>query len=115
MSEFRFLVDVNLPRNFSFFNSGDFHFVSDINSRMSDTQIWNLALKENYIILTRDADFYSRALVSKDSPKIVYFKLGNIKLAELNDYFRTNWMTILRSLENHTILIAGKDSISVLI
>ena len=69
-----FLVDVNLPKNFSFFNNENFVFVADINLRMSDTEIWNYAIENNLIILTKDVDFYSKFLLSDTFPKIIYFK-----------------------------------------
>ena len=55
-----FLVDVNLPKSFSFFNHPNFIFIAAINVQMTDNQIWNTALKNEHIILTKDADFYSK-------------------------------------------------------
>jgi len=34
-----FLVDVNLPKFFSFFNEDNFVFVSDLNLKMTDLEI----------------------------------------------------------------------------
>jgi len=48
----KFLVDVNLSKYFSFFNSRDFLFAADIDLKMTDTAIWELAIIENYVILT---------------------------------------------------------------
>ena len=59
----KFLVDVNLPRYFKF-NSPDFEFVSDIDTRMSDDKIWNYACAKGLIILTKDSDFYTRCLLN---------------------------------------------------
>ena len=53
-----YLVDINLPKEFSFFQTGDFVFVKDISSSLPDGEIWDLALEKNYIILSRDKDFY---------------------------------------------------------
>lgn len=52
-----FLVDINLPKYFRYFNTPNFHFVADINTRLSDEQVWNLALAKGYTILTKDTDF----------------------------------------------------------
>lgn len=52
MSSLRFLVDLNLPKYFKYFNNSDFEFVIDINPLMSDLEIWNYALKNNLVILT---------------------------------------------------------------
>jgi hypothetical protein len=40
MKSYRFLIDVNLPKNFGFFNSDDFEFVIDINGKWPDRDIW---------------------------------------------------------------------------
>jgi predicted nuclease of predicted toxin-antitoxin system len=70
----RYLVDVNLPRNFSFFKSEAFIHVADVNPRLTDREIWDYALKSDLIILTKDVDFYSRHLLAKQRPAVVYFK-----------------------------------------
>ena len=46
---------------------------------MPDSEIWEIALKSDYTILTRDKDFYYRAIQSKTAPKIVLFRLGNCR------------------------------------
>jgi len=83
---FSFLVDVNLPKYFSFFNEQNFTFVSDINLQMSYTEIWNYALKNELVILTKDTDFYNRFLISSTAPKIIYFQLGDFSLKQLYQY-----------------------------
>lgn len=54
-----FIVDVNLPKKFAFFNSPHFVHVVDMGDSMSDTDLWHLAISENRVILTKDTDFYS--------------------------------------------------------
>jgi len=61
--EISFLVDVNLPKYFSFFNDSNFYFVSDMNLQMTDSEIWNYAIEKNQIIVTKDVDFFNRMLV----------------------------------------------------
>lgn len=67
----QFLVDVNLPKHFSFFNHPDFVFAADINLKMSDTDIWKLALEKDYVILTKDVDFYARSIIAKKRAKVI--------------------------------------------
>lgn len=52
-----FLVDVNLPDFLWQFKTDEFIFVSNINKESSDTEIWQLAIKNKYVILTRDMEF----------------------------------------------------------
>jgi len=58
--KYDFLVDVNLPKMFSFFNYSNFAHIVDINPMMTDDEVWNYALKNNQVILTKDADFYDK-------------------------------------------------------
>jgi predicted nuclease of predicted toxin-antitoxin system len=108
---FSFLVDVNLPKYFSFFNDQNFVFVSDINLQMSDTEIWNYALKNKLVILTKDTDFYNRFLVSTTAPKIIYFQLGNCSLKQLHIYFNDNWDKIQAEIVNSKLIIAKENHI----
>jgi len=106
-----FLVDVNLPKYFSYFNKEHFEFVSDINLKMTDTEIWNYALEYNLIILTKDVDFFNKFLVSEKSPKVIYFQLGNYSLKQLYAYFEINWYKIVVEIENNRMIIAKEKHI----
>lgn len=53
-----FLVDANLPRFFSKFEADNFIFVYDINQKLPDSELWKLAMINDYVILKRDMDFY---------------------------------------------------------
>ena len=108
---FLFLVDVNLPKYFSFFNDNRFAFVSDIVLQMSDTKIWDYALKNELVILTKYTDFYNRFLVSENTPKIIYFQLGNCSLKQLHQYFNDNWEKIQSEIKNSKLIIAKENHI----
>lgn len=110
----KFLVDVNLPYRFPFFEGDDFLFVRDIDARMSDTDIWKLALENNYVILTRDADFYYRFLQATVSPKVVHIKLGNSSLFEFALYFKGHWHKITALLETHSFIVAERTGLEVI-
>jgi predicted nuclease of predicted toxin-antitoxin system len=107
--DYSFLVDVNLPKYFSFFNDSNYTFVSDLNLQMTDTEIWDYALKNNLIILTKDVDFFNRFVVSDVAPKIIYFQLGNFSLKQMFHYFEENWIKIQSEIKNARLIIA-KDT-----
>lgn len=113
--EFSFLVDVNLPKVFSFFNKDNFTHIIDINPRMTDDEIWEYALRNNSVILTKDTDFYSKSISSDVKPKIIYFQLGNMTLAELNHYFEINWAKILSHLLEADLIIAKRNQINIIL
>ncbi len=108
---FHFLVDVNLPKYFRFFNHPNFAFVADMDLRMEDKDIWQYATDKNLVILTKDNDFYDKFLLTEKSPKIVHFQIGNATLKELGNYFEANWFTIIARLVEHDFIIAHKDEV----
>jgi predicted nuclease of predicted toxin-antitoxin system len=114
MYPYRFLVDVNLPKNFSFFNSDRFEFVIDINGSLPDTDIWNYAHENQLVIVTKDSDFYHRCLLQNEDVKVIYLKLGNQLLRELHLYFINNWNKIIEHLPTCKMIIATQNAIEVI-
>jgi predicted nuclease of predicted toxin-antitoxin system len=105
----KFLVDINLPKFFGYFNDESFEFVCDINLKMTDTEIWEYALKNDLIILTKDSDFYNKFLLSENSPKIIYFLIGNFNLKQLHNYFNKNWIFISNEIVNCKIILVKEN------
>jgi predicted nuclease of predicted toxin-antitoxin system len=112
--EYKFLVDVNLPKRFSFFNHNNYFHVVDIDPKMTDQYLWQYALQNDLVILTKDSDFYNYFLISETSPKVIYFQLGNMTLKELHKYFDLHWHTIVEKLDPGSLIIVSKTEISIL-
>ena len=89
-------------------------FVKDISNSLSDSEIWNLALEKNYAVLSRVKDFYYRALQSEKSPKIVLFRLGNIKYNQVTLYFKKHWSQIENFLQNYRLIVLWPDEIQII-
>jgi predicted nuclease of predicted toxin-antitoxin system len=113
--DFRFLVDVNLPKFFGFFNTPNFEFVADLSLTMSDSEIWEYAIAQNLIIITKDTDFYLRCLTTENSPKVVQIALGNVSLKQLHQYFNQNWANILLHLPEARVLIAYSNRLEIVL
>jgi len=109
-----YFVDINLPKEFSFFQTENFVFVKDISNSLPDAKIWDLALEKSYVILTRDKDFYFRALQTKKCPKIVLFRLGNIKNHQLTLYFKEHWLQIESHLQQHQLIVLWPGEIQII-
>ena len=110
-----YLVDVNLPKKFRFFNTPDFTFVVDMEATLPDTEIWTYALENNLVILTKDTDFYVRSLTAERRPKVIHFRLGNQTLAGLHHYFSTNWPLLTELIQTHSLLVAYPNRIDVVL
>lgn len=61
----RFLIDVNLPYYFSLWNNPDYIHQIDINDSWTDTQIWDYAKDKGLTIISKDAGFTNRILLSE--------------------------------------------------
>ena len=109
----KFLVDANLPRKFTWFNTADFSFAHDWGDAYPDKAIWDHALKNDLIILTRDSAYFHWIIQSKQAPKIVYFKLQQQLRKELESYFTLHWKQICDLIKIHKMVIATIHSLEV--
>ena len=109
-----YLVDVNLPKKFRFFNTPDFAFVVDMQANLPHTEIRTYALENELVILTKDADFYTRSLTAERRPKVIQFKLGNQTLAGLHRYFEANWPLLIELIQTHSLRVAYPDRVDII-
>jgi len=113
VDNFKFLVDVNLPKRFYYFNTSNFIHVADINPRMTDREIWNYSLMNDLVLLSKDADFFDLYITNDKHPKVINFRFGNLTLNDLHQYFRKFWPTITSYLDTASFIIAQEDKIFV--
>ncbi len=109
----KFLVDANLPRKFSCFNTADFSFAHDWGNAYPDKAIWDYALEHNMVILTRDSDYFHWIIQYKVTPKVVYSKLQQQGRKDLEEYFARHWQRICELIEMHKMVIATIDTLEV--
>lgn len=113
MSANRYLIDVNLPKFFSFFNSPEFEFVIDLNAKWPDRDIWDYAREHELVIVTKDSDFYHRCLLSAHPAKVIHLKLGNLLLNDLHAFFHNHWAQIVEHLDGARMIVASAEGIDV--
>ena len=65
-----------------------------------DTDIWEYARKNQYSIVTFDADFYDISIIYGHPPKIIWIREGNLSTAEIAGLIRQNKDVIREFLEN---------------
>ena len=77
----KLLLDENLSRRVvpfiqdAFPNSTQIALLSMENS--PDKDIWHYAKAHDYVIVTKDSDFYEMSLLYGQPPKIIWLKIGN--------------------------------------
>ena len=57
---------------------------------VSDERVWMFARSNGYTIVTKDSDFNDMAIHKGTPPKIIWIKLGNCKVAEIENILRVN-------------------------
>ena len=56
----------------------------------SDEIVWYFARRNDYAIVTKDSDFNDLAIHKGTPPKIIWIKLGNCKVVEIENILRKN-------------------------
>lgn len=102
----KYIIDENLPVDFSFWNNPSFCHVTDLAESMTDSDIWNYAIENTLIIITKDTDFYYRYLSTLKVPKIVWFKTGNMKKREMEKFIIPVWNDIENLLKSYSFVLA---------
>ncbi|HEX8264477.1 MAG TPA: DUF5615 family PIN-like protein [Pyrinomonadaceae bacterium] len=62
-------------------------------------------------IITKDADFSHRIIVTPPPPKIIHIKIGNMKLKEFESVIQKIWTTVEKLSENHKLVNVFRDRI----
>ena len=107
----KFLVDANLPPRLcdglrSHGHNGEHLFYRN-QLTATDTQVWSLGKVETWVIISKDVDFFDRALLYGAPPQVVHVAVGNCSNARLFDALGSKWDDIEQAL------IAGSRLISI--
>jgi predicted nuclease of predicted toxin-antitoxin system len=70
----------------------------------TDSQIWNYAKEHDLIILTKDADFYNRIIVSEPPPRVVHLRIGNMRKAKFHKFIANQWENIESLISKHKLV-----------
>ena len=103
-----FLVDAQLPPALARLLSAQGHnakHVADFSmATASDRSIWQMAMQENYIVVTKDDDFIELSRM-KPGPKIIWVRTGNIGKRDLLTKFENKIGGIIAALQAGEILV----------
>jgi predicted nuclease of predicted toxin-antitoxin system len=88
------LIDENLPASLAATLPVNCSHATDLGDQPTDHQIWQHARERNWIVLTRDADFFDRLMLEGSPPKVIWVRLGNIRRKDLEKLFSELWPRI---------------------
>lgn len=86
-----FLLDENLPGQLTFTPSLPVSHALDLGDHLTDSELWLLAKSRHLVIVTKDADFSDRVLVSTPPPWIVHLRFGNMRRKEFHRFLAALW------------------------
>lgn len=107
----RYLIDANLPRWFSQWNSPDYVHQHDIDPTRHDALIWEYAKENDFTIITKDSDFSSRILLSAPPPRVIHIRLGNMSMRSFHEAIAKCWDEVLKTSATHKLVIVHADRI----
>lgn len=75
----------------------DSQHVADLQmSDANDSQIWEFAKEQQFMIITKDKDFYHRISVFGPPPKVIWIKKGNCRNKEMLQLVRDH-LSVIKS------------------
>lgn len=110
----RFLIDENLPYYFSLWNGDEFIHLLDVGIGWTDNQIWEYALSNDLIIITKDADFFDRVILKGPPPKVIHIRFGNLKMRQFFEVISNHWEDTLTLLESNRVVSIYRDRIEAI-
>lgn len=106
-----FLFDENLPTRLRFTPKLPIIPAVKAGKTPSDTQIWDYARKHDLVIVSKDADFSDRIVVSSPPPKVVHLRFGNLRRDEFHALLARVWPKVEMLLKSHKLVNVYADRI----
>ena len=106
-----FLLDENLPCRLRFQPSLSVRHSSDLGEHPSDADLWDHAKANKLVIVTKDADFSDRILISEPPPWVVHLRFGNIRREEFHTFLREIWPRVEALLASNKLVNVYLDRI----
>lgn len=68
----------------------------------ADQHVWNHAAEHDFLLVSKDTDFYERSLVFGAPPKIIWMRIGNSTVHETAALLRNRYIIIRHFFEDAT-------------
>lgn len=111
-----FIIDTQLPPNLAAyltakgFNTIHTTFFPE-GHLLQDSQIIEIAINENRIIITKDNDFLDNFILNGSPPKVLIVQLGNISNKDLLLFFENNLNEIISLFADNNLVLLNKTYI----
>lgn len=106
-----FLFDENLPSRLTIKPSLPIVLAKTLGESPSDAALWDYARSHHLAIVSKDADFSDRILISYPPPWIIHLRFGNLRRAAYHDLLVRMWPRIEALLPEYKLICVYKDRI----
>ncbi len=112
----KFLIDAQLPKMLAeFLRERDFDAVHTLelpNKNITgDSEINRISLAEQRIVILKDSDFYDTYSAKQEPYKLLYLTMGNIRNKDLIELFDKNFLLIIHSLQNGSVVELSQNTV----
>ena len=106
-----FFFDRNVPSKIRFTPSLPIFPGKELGDNPSDSVIWDFALHNDLAIVSKDADFSERIIVSTPPPRVVHLRFGNLRRREFHQLLERVWPRIETMVKTHKLVNVFADRI----
>ena len=99
-----FILDENIPSRITFRPRLSVIHSADLGQSVSDSFLWEYARSNGYVIVTKDADFSNRILLSTPPPWVVHLRIGNMRKRDFHAFLQRVWPRIEALLPAHKLV-----------
>lgn len=112
----KFLIDAQLPKMLArFFRERGFDAIHTLElpdkNVTDDLKINQISLTEERIVISKDSDFYDSYSAKQEPYKLLYLKMGNIRNKDLIEIFDKNFLLIIHSLHDGSVVELNQTSV----
>jgi predicted nuclease of predicted toxin-antitoxin system len=109
-----FILDENVPKRITFAPRIPVISASELGHSLSDSSIWEYARDNRYAIITKDADFTNRILLSSPPPWVVHLRIGNMPKRDFHFLLQRVWPQIEQLLPANKLINVYADRIEAI-
>ena len=106
-----YLFDENLPARITFTPRLPVIHCSSLGTSLSDTHLWEHTRQNSCVIVSKDADFSNRIILSSPPPWFVHLRIGNMRKRDFHALLARVWPDIEQLLPAHKLINVYQDRI----
>lgn len=106
-----FFFDENLPSRLTFTPSHPLVAGTGLGSSPTDTQVWEFARQGALVIVSKDADFSERIILSTPPPWVVHLRFGNLRRRDFHALLARVWPQVETLLKTHKLVNVYLDRV----